>query len=183
MVALALAVGTASAGSIVGSINFDGGTVTLNGPVTTATAITSFGGATVVNNNFGVAPTGNFAGTGGAAVTFKASGFTFSPSLSPSPVVPLWTFTVGGTTYSFDLTSVVSSVGVGPSLNLAGTGVAHITGFDDTVATWTFSTTGANPPVFGFVAGTTAAPDGGTTAMFLGAGLTGLALLKRKLLA
>jgi hypothetical protein len=171
---------TVQATPITGTINFDGGTATLNGPIGTATAITAFGGSTIVNNNFGVAPTGSFAGTGGTAVTFLLSGFTFSPGLSPNPVSPLWIFVLGGITYSFDLTSVVSSIGVGPSLNLAGNGIVHKTGFTDTFATWTFSTTGSGPTIFGFVAGNKA-PDGGTTVMLLGAGLSGLALLRKKL--
>jgi VPDSG-CTERM motif len=173
---------TVQATPISGTINFDGGTATLNGPIGTATAITAFGGSTVVNNNFGVAPTGNFAGTGGTAVTYVSSGFTFSPGLSPAVISPLWTFTLGLITYSFDLKSVTSSIGVGPSLNLAGTGTVHETGFTDTFATWTFSTTGSGPTIFGFVAGNKA-PDGGTTVMLLGAGLSGLALLRKKLAA
>lgn len=177
---------TVQAVPINGSINFQGGTATLNGPVTTATAITAFGGSPSVNNNLGVAPTGAYAGTGNTAVTFLSTGFQFSPTMIPSPVA-LWSFIFGGNTYSFSLTSVISSVGVGPTLNLAGAGILSISGgvYQDTVGTWTFSTTGTGPATYGFVAGNTAVPtpDGGTTVMLLGAAISGLCLLRKKMVA
>ena len=187
VLAVAAFTATVQAVPITGSINFQGGTATLNGSISSgaggATAITSFDGSPTVNNAANVGPTGSFAGTGGDAVTFISSGFTFSPSLSPNPVNPLWTFTANGVTYSFILESVESSIGVGPTLNLAGTGLFEITGgntdYDNTLANWTFSTTGTGPATFGFVAGNTAAeatvPDGGTTVILLGAALSGLA--------
>lgn len=175
---------TVQAVPIVGSINFQGGTATLNGPVSSATAITAFGGSPSVNNNSGVAPTGSFAGTGNTPVTFVATGFQFSPSMNPSPVA-LWSFVFGGSTYAFSLTSVVSSVGVGPTLNLAGNGILSISGgtYAATPGTWTFSTTGTGPATYGFVAGNTSVPDGGTTVMLLGAALSGLCLFRKKVMA
>jgi len=171
---------------ITGVINFQGGTVTLNTPsITTSTAITSFGGSTAVATAPGVAPTGSFVGTEGAAVTFVPSGFIFSPILDPNPVSPLWTFTLNGLTYSFDLYTVASSLGVGPSLNLAGTGILSITGSDSayeaTAGTWTFSTTGTGPTTFGFVAGSDppAIPDGGTTVLLLGAVLAVVGFMRK----
>jgi hypothetical protein len=180
---------TVQAIPITGSINFQGGTATLNSPsVTTATAITAFGGAPTVATALGVAPTGSFTGTGGTAVTFVPTGFTFSPGLSPNPVNPLWSFVFGGNTYSFSLSSVTSSVGVGPSLNLAGAGTLSISGgvFTPTAATWTFSTTGTGPDTFGFVAGNTSVPtvpDGGMTVILLGIALSGLCLFRKKMMA
>jgi hypothetical protein len=189
---MALAVGTLVAVSstvqaipINGSLNFEGGTVHLNGSLTTATAITAFGGAPIVNGNLGVAPTGSYAGTQGSAVTF-GSGFTFSPSASYVDAPPLWTFTYLGNVYSFDLKSVSSSVGVGPSLDLAGTGVLSITGYTDTTGNFTFAATGVGTGpdtfTFGFVAGnnTFGVPDGASTALLLGCALTGVGLLRRK---
>ena len=175
---------TVQAIPITGSINFQGGTATLNGPVTSATAITAFGGAPTVNNNLGVQPTGSFAGTGNTAVTFLATGFQFSPSLIPNPVA-LWSFVFGGNTYSFSLTSVISSVGVGPTLNLAGSGILSISGgtYQSTPGTWTFSTTGTGPATYGFVAGNTAIPDGGMTVVLLGVALSGMCLFRKKMMA
>jgi hypothetical protein len=174
---------------ITGTINFQGGTVTLNGTgINDATAITAFGGSPVVNNNAGVQPTGSYAGTGGDAVTFAPGGFTFSPSLIPNPVNPLWTFSAGGLVYSFSLMTVQSAVSLG-SLNLSGTGMAYIvganafTGNSPTAGSWTLSTTGTGPSIFGFVAGNNPVPDGGATLVLLGIALTGVSLLKKKLTA
>lgn len=192
---LAIVVAVASVGfnpvlhaiPITGSINFEGGTATLNAASVVAATSLTFGGSPIVSGALGVAPTGSFAGTQGAGVTYVASGFQFAPILDPNPVNPLWTFTLDGLTYSFNLQSVTSSVGVGPSLDLAGTGLLSITGdnspYDPTEATWSFSTTGSGPSTFGFVAGNTAIPDGGTTVMLLGLALAGIGVLKRNILA
>jgi hypothetical protein len=180
---------TVQATSITGSINFEGGTIDLNGPISTATTITAFGGFSIVNGNAGVAPTGSFAGTQGSAVTFAGAPLVFSPSSSYVDNPVLWTFTFGGNIYSFDLTSVVSSVGVGPSLNLAGSGILTISGgvYTPTAGTFSLSATGAGSgplnETFGFTAGNSAVPDGGTTVMLLGVALSGLGLLRKKLAA
>ncbi|HVF34348.1 MAG TPA: hypothetical protein VND91_03385 [Candidatus Saccharimonadia bacterium] len=70
--------------------------------------------------------------------------FTFNP-LPAGGVVPLWTFTRGGVTYSFDLTAITAFTrapdglgGIG-GIALFGTGTARITGFQPTPATWSFS--------------------------------------------
>ncbi len=171
---------TVQATPITGEIDFDGGGVVLNGPIGTATAITSFIGTTKVDN-FPI-PTGSFASLSGSTVTFIATGFTFSPSLIPNPVA-LWSIAGG---WGFSMTSVVSSIGVGPSLNLAGAGILSGPGYDNTPGTWSFSTTGSGGDthtVFGFVAGNSSVPDGGTTVLLLGAALSGLGLLRRKLAA
>ena len=156
------------ANAINGSLNFTGGTITFN-----STAITSFGGATVVDNAAGRAPTGDYIGTAGQPVTFVAAGFTFSPSLGI--VNPLWTFTVGGTVYSFALQSVTMATytgGVVPTLTLQGLGLLHIDGFTDTTGVFTLSSTGVGPTTFGFNAGNLGVPDGGNTLMLLGSALS-----------
>jgi hypothetical protein len=175
--------------SITGSINFENGTATLNATdPSAATAILSFGGTTIVNPALGVAPTGSYLGLGSTAVTggeigTGVGGFTFSPSLSPTPINPLWSFVVGGITYDFILQTVTSSIGAGDTLDLGGTGLLQITGFQDTQGTWSFSTAGSGPTTFGFTAGNAAVPDGGTTVLLLGAALSGLGLLRKKLTA
>jgi hypothetical protein len=165
---------------ISGTINFNGGADTFN-----ATSV-QFINPSFVSTAGTLAPSGSFAGTGGAPVTFLTTGFTFLPSLSPNPVSPLWTFTFGAFTYSFALNSVsvVQDI-VGQFLSLTGSGIVTITGtgspFTASPAKWTFTST-AFGSSFGFVASNTA-PDGGTTVMLLGAGLSGLALLRKKLAA
>jgi hypothetical protein len=184
-VATLLVLGLTSAATalpiIQGTIDFTLGNVTLNGNTSggagSATAITSFGGTTVVNPS--VAPTGAYAGTEWTPVTFLASGFQFAPALNPNPVVDLWTFDFNSKTYSFALTSVSHNFSLG-ALNLAGMGVLSITGYEDTLGTWSFSTTGSGPTTFGFVAGNVAVPDGSTTAALLGFALVGLSLAARR---
>lgn len=178
---------TVQAIPINGTINFEGGTATLNATSVAAATSLTFGGSPTVSTAFGVAPTGSFDGTGGMAVTYVASGFQFAPILDPNPVNPLWTFSLDGLTYSFNLQSVTSSVGVGPSLNLAGTGLLSITGdnspYDPTEADWSFSTTGSGPSTFGFVAGNATVPDGGTTVLLLGLALAGMGVLGKRIVA
>jgi hypothetical protein len=65
--------------------------------------------------------------------------FQFDP-LTPNPVAPLWTFTYLGITYSFDLANVSIVSQTSGGVHLSGTGTAHITGFQDTLGTWDFST-------------------------------------------
>ena len=74
----------------------------------------------------------------------------------------------------------------GSSLVLKGSGVATISGgvFDPTPATWALAATGSGPVTFGFVAGSSAIPDGGNmTVMLLGVALCGLALFRQKVMA
>jgi hypothetical protein len=102
-----------------------------------------------------------------------------------APVVPEWKFTFAGKIYSFDLTSLDNGLFVAGSPNnfgMSGSGVAHITGFDDTVASWSLEGTGSGFN-FKFASESTTAlgvPDGGATAMLLGVGLLGLGALRRK---
>ncbi len=172
---------TVQATPIVGSISFTGGSLSFG-----ANSVTFLTDSSVANTP-GIVPTGSFAGTGGAAPVHFTSITSFTP-LAPSPVSPLWTFTFGLLTYSFNLTSlsVVTDDQADGILRLKGNGTVSITGtgstYTPTFATWTLASTGGNAPIFGFVAGNKA-PDGGTTVMLLGAGLSGLALLRKKLAA
>lgn len=88
---------SAHAVKITGEINM-AGSVTLDSSwLGTANGVTGFGPVVV-----GVAPTGDFAGTAGASVSWS----TFSWTPPSTPVIPLWTFTSGPLTYSFDLLSL-----------------------------------------------------------------------------
>jgi len=167
---------------IAGSISFDGGSVLLNNTLPNATAIDSFGGSTIVSAGANL-PTGSYAGLAGTAVTMTSEGFIFSPGLSPSPINDLWSFTVAGITYDFNLLTATGVYDNG-SLDLSGTGNLQITGDPNTAGTWTLDINGGGDgDNFNFDANSevvSTVPDGGSTAMMLGAGLSGFALLGRK---
>jgi hypothetical protein len=108
------------------------------------------------------------------------SPFTFNPPAAS--VTPLWTFTIGTTIYSFDATSMTGGFVNNTTLNISGAGIAHITGFDDTLGIWTVTATGSGLN-FTFGASTDAGSvaDGGTTLLLLGVSLTALALVSKRL--
>src|SRR5947208_706462 len=77
---------------------------------------------------------GDYTGTEGNTATFAPITFTNGGGLTSSNS-PEWTFTVGTTTYSFDLLSLMTATfhtnANGTSaLTLMGDGVAHITGLE-----------------------------------------------------
>jgi hypothetical protein len=160
-----------------GSIAFDG-TVTLNNPIPTATAILSY---TSPHVSLGT-QTGAYAvaGIDGTAVTMQP--FIFSPFVGP--VLKVWDFWYLGVEYSFDLYSPISVVkGVNPvthipSLTLDGNGIAHI-GLDSANGAWELTTQGRAVKL-SFSAFSVALPDGGTTALLLGFGLLSVGLAVRR---
>lgn len=129
--------------TILGDVEF-AGTAVLNGPLATATAFTSFVGVQVSDGTGSYAPTLVSAGTSVtvAAFSFGSGSYSMTPL---SPVVdPLWTFAVGGTTYSFKLSAISVSRSVLLStqfLNITGLGAASITGYDTTPASFALSST------------------------------------------
>lgn len=167
---------------ISGTVDFIGTTaIDGTGPLT-ATAFTSFSGVTV---DFG---TGSYAGTVGDTATIKP--FSFNPP--SSPMTGLWSFSSGGTTYSFDLQTLVKdSQGVpadAPGLGVirvSGTGIAHATGLSDTPASFVLHASGGLADLeLAFGASATAIPPGvpdtGATLSLLSCGLIGLGFLRRK---
>jgi hypothetical protein len=163
---------------ITGAIDMSG-TATLNSMfLGNATAASAFTGVTV-----GGAPTGTFAGTFGASVTWSA--FSWPSNVL---VAPLWTFVFGANTYSFDLAHVSVFSQSNEFLNLTGSGTFHVTGFDDTPGFWSFtiSNPGGGPhPNFEFTFANsqtaTGVPDGGMTVALLGIAFVVLEGLRRKL--
>jgi hypothetical protein len=149
-IALAMtALGAQAQPSITGEISFSGG-ATLNGPLGSATAFTSVFGplgpgldVPVVNSG----ATGSYANVPvGTPVSFTP--FTFNPA--PASTFQLWSFVDGGSTYSFDVTSVSIAYQLPNFLNIEGTGVAYITGFAPTAGTWGITDTGSTGSVFTF---------------------------------
>jgi VPDSG-CTERM motif len=178
-VAAFVAFGTAvQAVPITGQIGFNGTDLTFTG-----NSVTFISTGTV--DTGASAPSGSWAAAAGAAPVTFTSITSFTP-LAPSPVSPLWTFTIGTTVYSFNLTglTVLSDI-PGTILALSGTGTAMISGgvFDPTPASWTLTATAGGPVHFDFDSGTTAVPDGGMTVTLLGAALSGLALFRKKVMA
>lgn len=167
---LALTGAIAKGDPIVGSIEFGGyGTVTTdsNGNPTGFSSITAW-----TDPGTG---TGDYYGIGFTTVTFDT--FDFS---DPS-VTPLWTFTIGSVTYSFDATSIVNT-STGDFINLSGSGTASITGMDDTGGVWSITGTTGNDVSFTFGASTTVPDSGATLGLtLLGVAGIGLGLAGRRL--
>lgn len=95
----------------------------------------------------------------------------------------LWSVNVGGTIYTFDVTTLTQTFTSATQINLEGSGIMKNGVDEDTAGTWQlgFGKTGA-----AFTWQSTSAtniPDGGTTVMLLGAALSGLGLIRRKLVA
>jgi hypothetical protein len=165
----------ARADLITGAISFSGTSVLDNIDYTLAKEFTAFSNVVVS----GTGGTGDYSlALAGQSVTFTP--FTFSPSLSPAPLNPLWTFDVAGNIYSFEATGLIINSSIPNSITMSGPGIASITGFDDTLGTWVIS---ANK------AGSTASFSASTevigvpepaTMLLLGLGLIGIAGFAKK---
>ena len=153
---------------ISGEIGFTGG-ATLNGSIASATAFNSIFGPIGPGSDIpvvGGTANGSYAGVpAGTSVSFTPFAFNVQPG---SPI-QLWTFALGPTTYSFEITSVFVSLQQPGFLNIYGSGVAKITGYEDTPGTWSITDTGLNGPVFTF-GNVTVVPEPATSAMVLGFG-------------
>jgi hypothetical protein len=171
--AVVLAGPSAKANAITGSIGFGASGVTINS-LTLASA-SSF----EVSNPFTTVETGTYA-TVPMFESVSFNGFVFNPPVAS--VIPLWTFDIGATVYSFDATSVTSSFN--SSLNewdIGGRGMAMITGYSPTAGTWNVNLSQSGTS---FVFDSSAAalvPDGGSTMAFLGTIFLGVGVFGRKL--
>jgi hypothetical protein len=177
--AAVLAGPSAKANLITGSIGFGASGVTVDN-VNLAFA-TTFS----VSNPFTTVETGTYASVPMfTSVTFN--GFKFNPAVAS--ITPLWTFNIGPagnqTVYSFDATTVTSMYNTPlHEWDIGGQGLALATGFTTTPGTWNvnLSQSGAS---FVFDSSEAAAPisvpDGGSTAMLLGASFLCVAGVSRK---
>ena len=122
--------------------------------------------------------TGDYSNTAGIQTTFKSINYTGTGAnaLLAGSVSPLWTFNLGATTYSFELTGVSFAYAGSGISTLAGSGIASITGYDPTPGSFVFGS------VFQFVSGAaTSVPDGGSTIALLGLALVGVEGMRRRL--
>jgi len=163
---------------ITGSIQFSG-SATASGP----------SGGNPVTIHF-VDPWQTVAGTGSYAsvppmTPTTYNDFTFTGDgtgvMLLGPDMPIWTFTIGATTYSFDLLALTNGHVQAGMMNFNGTGIAHITGLDDIPATFALEGAGND---FNFVlssstTSTNQTPDGGATAVMLGVGLVLVEFVRR----
>jgi hypothetical protein len=172
----------AGANQINGSVLFSGA-ATVSGGSGPGTTTISFANPswTVVSG------LGNYS-TFGTPATFTSFSFTGTgtgATLS-GPGIPQGTFTLGTLTYSFDLLALVNGITTSGTMALSGTGIAHITGLDDTPISWTLAGSGNN---FTFdlsgsnttPSGPTTVPEGGSAVSLLGMALVGLEALRRRL--
>ncbi len=183
VVASGLAV-SAHATQITGTIGFTSASGSTGGSVAAA------GGGNFTINfnnpmqvNFG---TDDYLGTVGSSVNFASFTFNGTTGALLAPNIPEWTFTIGATTYSFDLLSTSGAFhsGTPNALALMGEGTAHITGFEDTFATFSLQGTGTGFTFTILQASNTAVPvvpDSGSAVALLGFGLIALEGLRRKL--
>src|SRR2546423_42603 len=181
MIGGALLCQQASAAGITGGISLSGGPISVDtGDLSTANKIIDFG--TVTTSGTG---TGTYAAVAGSTAVTTTTGFTFNPTLTPSPTLNVWSFNSGGVTYSFDLYSISTvSQGAGGGvefLTIIGSGMLHVTGFTDTVGSFIITANSAGG-TFSFSSSNGSVPDGGLTLALLGLGLTAVEGLRRTLL-
>ena len=116
-----------------------------------------------------------------AAINGNTTGVMTDFSINPFlPVMPLWT--IGD--FSFDLLVIGTPAYEhgqfgGHTIDLAGKGMLHGVGFDDTEYNWVMSSTNPGSGTFSWSATQTRVPEPGTLAL-LGLGLVGLGFSRRR---
>jgi hypothetical protein len=157
----------AQAYAFTGSIEFTGAmsghtkkgttTITFTNPWSVVAGIVDYGGVPA-----------------GTPATFNAFSYTGTglTAVLTAPVIPQWTFTFSGVTYSFDLTNLTSATLAGGAFVASGTGTAHI-GAQSQSAIWSLQGN-ANGKFTLSSSTTTSLPDGGSAVALLGIALAGI---------
>ncbi len=134
-VSMLLVAGAANAAPIEGDITFFGVWQPKAADGVTNTSVANAAHIEFVGEVIVSQAIGDFTGAAGNPVTY--TNFTFDPFAGP--IAPLWTVTVDGTTFSFDLQSVSVGLQTSSQLALAGLGTLYADGYDDTEFAWSFS--------------------------------------------
>jgi PEP-CTERM motif-containing protein len=162
----------AHATPITGTIGFAGDWAPVGGNIATT------GGADILGNDANViSRSGDYSSVPLFSTVAVYNDFSWSPA--STPVTPIWTFTLGSTTYSFNLLTIALQSQNATGVVVSGTGTAFITGFTPTAGTWSFSGNSAGGGQFTFssdvfATGTAAVPEPASIAL-LGTGLVAAA--------
>jgi len=180
-VALGLATTVQAIPSVTGGLSFGGGITVVGGP-------SFLTGTQLTFQNVSVTPgeaLGSFSPLNPGYVFVGSD--TFGPiNINPDSVVAgtLFSFKASGVTYSLTgaTTPAVATFKSSRSIIIDGTGTMNVDGFAPTVGTWNVSAQSQGGVTFSFSSSAAVpVPDGGMTAILLGAALSGLGLLRRKL--
>ena len=183
LIALMSLTSATQAGFIKGSINFssspDGGIILQDSGENVTTNLAAAAGIkswTLAEVEVG---SGSFDTVVDGTSVFFPQPWIFNPS---TVMTPLWT--IGGPEgFTFDLTSSSTVFQSKHFLAIGGTGMLKANGFEDTPATWRFTTQGvAAENKFSWSSSIVAhaVPDGGTSVLLLGGSLLALHGLRRQ---
>lgn len=168
--------GIANATPITGGISFMGFTMTLPAGETLETTdelnflpIPGLGGTALTGSG-----TGTYAG-----VPAMTSVTLNTVDLTPDEPYGLWSFSSGGTDYSFSLEDVDDVSRTSYSIALTGHGILHVEGYEDTEGIFSLSSQYPIAGTFSFSASAQAVPEP-TTMILVGAGLLGLIGVSRR---
>jgi hypothetical protein len=180
--------------AIAGSISFIGNATTDGASIASATEFKSITAKVLSDSgDYALVPSMQGPTPGVTSLTSKGivnvmTDYSFNPS--QGSVTPLWKFTAGGITYSFDATTLDAVFNsTADAWDISGLGEAIITGggtdYSPTPGSWSAVVSGAKSSFnFGsFEDPPTAptAPDGGLTVALLGGALVGLYGFRGKL--
>ena len=174
---------TMQATQLTGNIGFTGQVELNTSSPATASAVTSWiapevegtsGAFTVIANN--------------TPVTFTSSTWNFNTPFTLTGINPFWS--VDGFTFVLQSSYILSQGGTPGSTGYTvvdGSGYVSGNGYSQTEMSWNFTI--SDPPAndttpsWTFQASADSVPDGGATVMLLGIALSGVGLLKKKLMA